>query len=318
MVSFAENCLHPKPGEAMASRRLTVRSFLASPTTGTVTGLIGLVVPAAGLISNSSQLKDVLLVASALIISAFVARDYTSNGRRVTATRGQPERMADPPFYEKVQKSVLGRRLADIEDLADGMLRVFGADVRYVSVLLFQTLSESSSAAKDIYATDLMYNPEILLTRREYLESNRFLIRSGGSVHRVFICREADLATASFASDFLTLVQEHRSVGVVCGLALIEQIEATHAVDFVVFASAAVLIEEQQGSVDYRSGRSTVQFKRIEGWMERFRDLWESNQTPSATRRLAAYEAIAMPMIDSGGWSAETIRRTLHDSGPVG
>ena len=52
MVSFAENCLHPKPGEAMASRRLTVRSFLASPTTGTVTGLIGLVVPAAGLITR--------------------------------------------------------------------------------------------------------------------------------------------------------------------------------------------------------------------------------------------------------------------------
>ncbi|MEU8227965.1 hypothetical protein AB0C12_00025 [Actinoplanes sp. NPDC048967] len=272
--------------------------------------------PAVGLISKNGNAKNLLLVLSALIIAALIVREFLAKQSKIMAPRGNPGEMAHPRFYEKVQRDVVGRRLSDIEDMADGILRVFGSDVRAVSVTLFHALAESTDDAKQVYATDLTSNPDILKTRQDYLTSNRELIRSGGAVHRVFICRESDLASRDFAQDLLDVVHRHRNIGVACGMAVFERIDPTHAVDFVVFAGAAVLIEEQQATVDYRTGRSTVQFKRVDGWTHRFKDLWEANRTPSASEQLAGYEAMVRRMLADGAWSAAEVREYLSHIDP--
>jgi hypothetical protein len=297
-------------------RRGTVRKLLSDPLTGTVVGLVGIAVPVVGLVSKNQQLKNLLLILCGLIISALLVRELLATHKKIVAPRGNPDKMADPEFYEKVQRDVIRQRLSDIEDMADGILRVFGSDVRAVSIMLFHELAESSDDAKQVYATDLTSNPDILRSRQEYLASNRELIKSGGAVHRIFICREADLARQDFSQDLLDVVQRHRDIGVVCGIAVTERIDPTHVVDFVVFGGAAVLIEEQQATVDYRTGRSTIQFKRIDGWIDRFKDLWEANRTPSACEQLAGYEAIVRRMMSDGKWSAKEIYEYLSRIDP--
>lgn len=146
----------------MARKPTSVLKCLASPTAGTIVGLISLVIPVAGFVSSHDQVKNAFLVMSALIIVALMLREHVIRGSRVTARRGDPFVMADPVFYKAVQQEVVQKRVSDLEDLADGILRIFGPEVRYVSVLLFRTLAESTELAKEVYAMDLTRDPDIL------------------------------------------------------------------------------------------------------------------------------------------------------------
>lgn len=227
--------------------------------------------------------------------------------------------MADAVFFRVIERDVINRTVTEMEDLADGYLRVFASEVPYVSLLLFRTLATTDGTQKQIFATDLTRNPKILLTRQDYLAANRHLIKAGGSIQRIFVCRVDNLMTQSFAEDLIALVDQHRSVGVLCGLAIWDQLRATEAIDFVVFSRAAVLVEDEQGDVAYTIGRSTVHFKRVEVWLDRFFRLWEGNETPAATEQLANYEFVVRRMTSSNLWSGEQVRKSLglHGTPPT-
>jgi hypothetical protein len=256
-------------------------------------------------------LEHVLLVVAAALIVALVAREQWLTKRQIVANRGDPAEMADAGFFQAIEHDVIKRKLNEIEDLADGYLRVFASEVPYVSILLLRTLTSSPVANKSVLATDLTRDPKILLTRREYLATNRNLVKAGGSVQRIFVCAGDHLVTPDFARDLLVLVDQHRAAGVVCGLAVREQLRPTEAVDFVVVGQAAVLVEEEQGDVGYGSGRSTVHFKRVAIWRDRFTRVWESNEYPSASEQLTVYEAATRPLLSQGSWSDHDVRLAL-------
>lgn len=294
----------------MAGRSSLAR-VLSSTAVNSVVGALGLLVPAATVLSKQESLRNAFAVVCAVLVVGIVFRDQWLKSRQLVVARGDPALMADEQFFRTIERDVVQRAVGEIEDLADGYLRVFAAEVPYISTMLFKTLLSQESVGKTVHATDLTRDPKVLMTRREYLAVNRQLVRSGGSIQRVFICRGVDMAERQFADDLLKLVDQHRAIGVTCGLAVRERLRPTEAVDFVIFGGAAVLVEDEQGGVAYAEGRSTVHFRRLEAWRDRFTTIWESNETPAATEQLARFERVVRSMTGTGQWRPDLVQEAL-------
>lgn len=159
---------------------------------------------------KNSAAKNTFLIVCATLIVALVFREQWLKTRQIVAPRGDPSDMADAVFFRVIERDVINRTVTEMEDLADGYLRVYASEVPYVSLLLFRTLAAIDGAQKQIFATDLTRNPKILLTRQDYLAANRHLIRAGGSIQRIFVCKVDNLMTQSFAEDLIALVDQHR------------------------------------------------------------------------------------------------------------
>lgn len=296
------------------SKRITVASLVSSTAVNTIIGLFGLAVPAAAYVAKHTAVTETLLIVAAVVIIALVLKDQWLKERQITTPLGDPSKMADAKFFKEIQRNVVARTIAQMEDFSDGYLRVFASEVPNISILLFRTLANGESDNKLVQATDLTRDPAVLMTRRDYLGVNRLLIRSGGSVQRIFICKIEHLTSQQFAADLLKLVDQHRSIGVICGLAIWDSLTAHQAVDFVVFARSAVLVEDEQGDKDYQNGRSTVQFKRIDAWRDVFQTLWESNETASAGERLALYEKVVRHQLLIDEWAGDTVRESIYST----
>jgi hypothetical protein len=217
--------------------------------------------------------------------------------------------MDDVQYYDLVRSELERELLSDYGEIADGHLRVYAGEVPRLSVLLVNTLTEAQSEPQRILAADLTTDPTLLAQRREYLAANRRFTSSGGRIDRLFIAYSDDLAKQDFARSLLELIGQHRDLGVTCGLAVRDRLRAEQAVDVVIFASAAVLVEEEQGDVDYQRGRSSVYFKGVERWIGRFESVW-GRGGDSAPRVLQAYEAAARPMLD-GVWDDDRAASTV-------
>ena len=293
-------------------KRFSVVKVASSTALNTIIGVLALAIPAAAYITKHGPVTEVLLVLAAVVIVFLVLKDQWLKERQITAPRGDSSDMADTKFFKEIERDVIARTVTQMEDLADGYLRVFASEVPYISVLLFRTLSNSDSDSKLVQATDLTRDPSVLMTRRDYLGINRHLIRSGGSVQRIFICKVENLTSIKFAQDLLKLVDQHRSIGVLCGLGVWDTLTAYQAIDFVIFARSAVLVEDEQGDEGYQNGRSTVHFKRLDTWRNTFQTLWEANETSSAAERLAIYEELARRQLTGNEWDANKIRNTIY------
>lgn len=292
-------------------KRFSIARVASSTAVNTIIGLLGLAIPAIAYIAKHDDVTKVLLIPAAVVIVALVLKDQWLKERQIMAPLGDPSGMADAKFFKEIERDVIARTLSQMEDLADGYLRVFASEVPYISILLFRTLSNSDANDKLAQATDLTRDPAVLMTRHEYLGVNRHFIRSGGSVQRIFICKLEDLTSKQFAQDILKLIDQHRSIGVHCGLAVWNNLSARQAVDFVVFGRSAVLVEDEQGDEVYQNGRSTVHFKRIDVWHTTFKALWEANETPSAAELLALYERAIRLQLAVDEWDETSIRNTL-------
>jgi hypothetical protein len=218
--------------------------------------------------------------------------------------------MDDARYYDLVRSELERELLSDYGEIADGHLRVYASGVPRLSVLLVKTLIEARSEPQRILAADLTTNPTLLAQRREYIAANRRFTESGGRIDRLFIVYRDDLVTQDFARSLLELIGQHRDLGVTCGLAVRDRLRAEQAVDVVVFASAAVLVEEEQGDADYQRGRSSVYFKGVERWIGRFETVW-GHGADSAPRILQAYEAAARPMLDAAAWDDDRVASTV-------
>lgn len=299
-------------GDATVPRRPSPPSWLSSTTVNTLVGILGTTVALLPFLPRGEPLRDALLYVAGAIIVGMALRAQWLRRTQVAWRRGDAKSMDDGDFYRRVEANVLSRALNQLEDLADGHLRVFAAEVPYISLLLFRVLGESASGDnKRVRATDLTRDPKLLLSRSDYLDANRRLAELGGTVQRIFICKESSLLKKSFAQDLLELIKRHKDARVECGLAVWEQVRPEAAVDFVVFAAAAVLVEEEQADPGYTSGRSTVHFKRVSPWLDNFRSLWEHNETLAAPHRLADYEMAVRQLVADGSWSTVKIRAAL-------
>lgn len=283
-----------------------VGALLNSPALGAVLTIAGVATPVVGWAVDRVNLKALLIVQAVLIIILAFGHYWTRKAfiqlRRVTNLKA----MDDAQYYDRVRSQLEAELISDYQEIADGHLRVYAAEVPRLSALLVNTVSAAQAQPLRILAADLTTNPGLLTGRREYIAANRRFAESGGSISRLFIVYAGDLAKQEFAAAFLDLVGQHRDLGVTCGLAVRDRLRADEAVDVVIFANAAALVEEEQGDAEYNRGRSSVYFKGIARWTGRFESVWGQG-ADSAPRVLQAYEATARPLLDAGTWNDSRI-----------
>ncbi|MFC8310798.1 hypothetical protein ACFUMJ_18210 [Streptomyces olivaceus] len=284
-----------------------VADALSSQVLNALVGIAGIAIPVAAWVAEKSLLRDVLLGAETVLLLLMVANHMWLRRIYIQLRRANDRHMADARYFALVRQQLERELIAGFGEIADGHLQVYASEVPRLSVLLFQALIDSGSEPKRVLAADLTTSPDLLTQRREYLAVNRRLIESGGTVQRLFICWQDDLARHDFARSLLALVDHHRALGVQCALGVRDRLRADQAVDFVVVSKAAVLLEEEQGDTDYRRGRSSVYFKHVERWAGRFESIW-GHGSDSAPFVLQSYEATARPMLDAGTWDDAAVR----------
>ncbi|WP_367141008.1 MULTISPECIES: hypothetical protein [Streptomyces] len=288
-----------------------VRAFdaLASPALTNALAVIGIITPVAAWVTAQPDVKNVLIIAETVIVLILLASHLWLRSRYITLRRANNlKTMDDPRYYDLVRAHVEAELVSDYSEIADGHMRVYASEVPRLSVTLVKTLLESQAQPQKILAADLTTDPGLLTRRREYLAANRQMIESGGEIRRLFIAYRDDLARETYARDLLALIASHRQLGVTCGLAVREHLRPEQAVDFVVFAAAAVLVEEEQGDADYTRGRSSVYFKDSARWTQRFESAW-GHGADSAPMALQTYEVLTRPMLDAGTWDTDRVKQ---------
>ncbi|WP_086705727.1 hypothetical protein [Streptomyces antimycoticus] len=298
----------PAPRRDPASR---IADTLASPILNALIGLAGIVIPVIAWASARASLKNGLLIAETVIVIVMTANHLWLRKAFITLRRATNlKAMDDAHYYDLVRSQLEQELISDYGEIADGHLRVYATEVPRLSVLLVNTLIDSQSLPKRILAADLTTDPSLLTRRREYLAANRRLVSAGGTIDRLFIAYQGDLAREEYARELLKLITHHRELGVTCGLAVRDRLRADQAVDVIIIAAAAVLVEEEQGDVDYAKGRSSVYFKGAERWIGRFESVW-GHGADAAPRILQRYEATVRPMLDGDTWDTDRVRQTV-------
>jgi len=241
-----------------------IAEALSSQALNALVGIAGLAVPVVAWAKQQAGLTSILLSVETVLLLLMVGNHVWLRSICIQLRRANDRDMADARYFALIRAQLERELMADFGEIADGHLQVYASEVPRLSVLLFRILIESGSQPKRVLAADLTTNPNLLTQRREYLAVNRQLIEAGGTVQRLFICWQNDLARADFARSLLELIDHHRSLGVQCALAVRDRLRADQAIDFVVVAKAAVLVEEEQGDAEYLRGRSSVYFKQVE------------------------------------------------------
>ncbi|MER5887005.1 hypothetical protein ABT160_24540 [Streptomyces sp. NPDC001941] len=283
---------------------------LGSPALGTAIGIVGLAVPVVGWAVDRVNLKALLAVQALLIVLLAAGHLWLRKNFISLRRANNLAAMDDAAYYDHVRAQLEAELISDYGEIADGHLRVYASEVPRLSALLVKTVTEARSEPQRILAADLTTNPTLLTGRREYIAANRRFTEAGGRIDRLFVVYAADLAKEEFARTLLDLIGQHRDLGVTCGLAVRDRLRAEQAVDFVVFAHAAALVEEEQGDAEYNRGRSSVFFKGVGRWTARFESVWGQG-ADSAPRALQSYEAVARPQLDAGTWDAEQVNATV-------
>ncbi|QNT98370.1 hypothetical protein HEP81_08142 (plasmid) [Streptomyces griseofuscus] len=283
---------------------------LASPAITNLIGIIGIITPVTAWLTARGTTKNALLIAETVIVMALVGSHIWLRKRYIQLRRANNLRsMDDAPYYELVRAKLEQELVADYSAVADGHLQVYATEVPRLSVMLVQALLESQSQPQRILASDLTTDPGLLTRRREYLAANRQLLQAGGTINRLYIAYERDLVREDYARSLLQLVESQREMGVTCGLAVRDRLRADQAVDVIIIAAAAALVEDEQGDADYTKGRSTVHFKGVDRWISRFESAW-GNGADSATAALRSYENAARPLLGST-WDEARVRQTV-------
>ncbi|OCC09084.1 hypothetical protein [Streptomyces sp. PTY087I2] len=284
---------------------------LLSPVLSSLVGLAGVVVPVAAWVSERAEVRNALMIAETVIVIALTATLLWLRKAHITLRRvNNLKHMDDARYYGLIRNHLENELVSDYSDIADGHMRVYASEVPQLSVLLVDTLTTSASAPRRILAADLTTNPSLLTQRHEYLAANRRFIEGGGEIRRLFIAYRDDLVEEGYATSLLELIDRHRDLGVICGIAVRDRLRAEEAVDFIVFASAAVLVEEEQGDSAYRRGRSSVYFKGVGRWIRRFESVWGQG-SGAGPRRLEKYEAAVRPMLGTDQWVQDRVDAVL-------
>ncbi|MFZ3475921.1 hypothetical protein ACODT3_40815 [Streptomyces sp. 4.24] len=287
-----------------------VGAVLNSNALSAIITIVGVAAPVVGWAVARVNLKALLIVQAVLILILAAGHYWTRKTyvplRRVTSLKF----MDNAEYYDRVRAKLEAELISNYNEIADGHLRVYASDVPRFSALLVNTVTETQTEPQHILAADLTTNPGLLSGRREYINASRRFTEAGGRIDRIYIVHAADLAKRDFAAALLDLADAHRDLGVTCGLAVRDRLRADQAVDYVVLAGAAALVEEEQGDAEYNRGRSSVYFKGVGRWSERFKDTWGQG-ADSAPRTLQAYEAVVRPMLAAGAWDDARISSTV-------
>lgn len=285
--------------------------LVLSQVTARIFTVLSVLIAIAGWVTPLLSLKVLLGVQAVLILLLAGLHAWTSQAY-LRLRRANSRSMDDPAFFERFKVESERSILALNDELAEGHPKVYASEVPKAADLLLQILIDASTAHKEVLATDLTTAPQLLSKRRRYREMNAKLIEAGGTIRRVFICWADKLVDESYARQLMSLVEEQRGIGVHCGLAVHDLLDAEHEADFVVFARSAVMVEDKQADEYYRRGQSTVNFRRIDQWVSRFWSIWGVGKI-SADAALARYEKVVGPMLAAGEWDEAAVRRCVDE-----
>jgi hypothetical protein len=283
--------------------------ILSSPAVNVLVGIAAVTIPVIAWVSHRVATADFLVAVETLLVLSLVINHLWLRRKHIYLRRPANRGMSDPGYFDLVRSRLESDLIADFAQIADGHLLAYAADAPRLLILLLRTLIDSPAQPKRALATDLATPAGLHLAgagSREYFAENRRLIDAGGEIRRIFICWAADLATERYARKLQELVDNQRSLGVRCGLAVRDRLGAEQAVDFIVISEAAVSVQDDQVT----RGRITVHFKNVARWVRHHESIW-SHGAMSAASALAAYESVARPMLTSRSWDKEAVRACL-------
>lgn len=283
--------------------------IVSSPVLNVLVGIVGVAMPVIAWATHRTATARIVLAVETTLLLALVISHVWLRQTHIYLRRPASRNMSDPRYFDLIRARLESDLLANFEEISDGHLLAYAAEVPRLLILLLKTLTDSSTEPKRALATDLATPSGLHLAAvpREYLAENRRLIDAGGEIRRIFICWAADLATERYARDLQGLADNQRAVGIHCGLAVRDHLSAEQAVDFIVISQAAVSIQDDQAT----RGRTSVHFKNIDRWVRRHESIW-GHGALSAASALTAYENVIRPMLASGSWDKETVRTSLE------
>ncbi|MEU3713646.1 hypothetical protein [Streptomyces catenulae] len=278
-----------------------IADALNSKALGSAIGIVSLAATAVAWAVDHVNLMLIIVLQTVLNL-VFVLGGIWSGKTHIRLRRTNSiEAMDEPMYYDAIRAQLENSLVSDYRRIADGYLSVHGTEVPWMSVQLINALLTTDVQPRRIQAIDRTTNPSLLTRRRAYLDANQRFIEDGGRINRLFVVKRENLLDRDFAHDLLALIDHHRQLGVICGLAVREDLRPQETVDTVVFGNAAVLIEDEQGDETYTQGRSTILFKGIDVYIGHFTRAWEHGL--GAPRALHTYETAIRPLLDA--WDAQ-------------
>jgi len=147
------------------------------------------------------------------------------------------------------------RYLRNFQTLQKGYISFYGTEVQSV-----QAGWVESGDFKSIDTLDITTRPDRLLQRQRYNAANKEFISNGGSIRRIYMARNSDLANKVFKKNLVELYTLQMDIGVKIGFVILDDLPQHYRKDFILYDDSIVLVEDQQASSDYTLGRSTAYF----------------------------------------------------------
>lgn len=247
------------------------------------------------------RLEDVqwpaICIAEAIVIGGLGL--YILRKRPISIPRGV--RTGNRKILESLFRSVSRDFDNQLAELSRSQLSLYGRQVRNAQVHLLEALTQQHEAPV-VHATDIIQRIDIWPTRGVYLAANQRFIQEGGRTTRIFLIRSGLIMTNDSAKELWAVMEMHRAMGVHIGLHIIDVLSPEHIEDFVVYNADCVLVETEQGDLDFSTGKATVFFdpRSVELYSNRFDYLAEANDTKSADEVLELYRRQFVESDDPG------------------
>jgi hypothetical protein len=219
------------------------------------------------------------LVEAAIVIMLTI---YILRKRPVSLPRGI--RTRNRKILVSLFESISNDFKAQVSELSRSQLSLYGRQVRNAQVHLLASLLKESKAPQ-VRATDIVRRLDLWPTRGVYLRANSRFVQSGGKTTRIFLISKNLINSDENAKEFWEIMEIHKGMGVEVALHIVELLSPEYAEDYVIYSRDCVLVEIEQGDVEFSRGKVTVFFNSniIDTYLRRFDYLETSNDTKSAS-----------------------------------
>ena len=211
-----------------------------------------------------------------LVLAIFILKR-----KPVALPRGMKAR--NKKIIKALFESVTNDFSSQIAELSRSQLSLYGRQVRNAQVQLLEILPRFTTSP-EVRATDIVRWLDLWPTRGVYLRANQRFIAGGGRTHRIFLIALRLLANEHDVRALNDIMRTHKDMGVNVGLHLLDLLSPEYAEDYVVYSNECVLVEIEQGDIDFSQGKVTVFFdpKVVDTYKGKFKYIDTSNDTKSA------------------------------------